>query len=115
MILKVSLAAVLVGIAYLSLTPTTSISVGNDKVAHFIAYGTLMANIGLIVLPKRKQFIWGIFFALCYGALMEGGQYFVPGRTVSGMDMVANLSGVMIGAIISWFTYSPIQQLLKRK
>ena len=114
MILKIGLVFLLCAIAYLSLTPTTSISVGNDKVGHFIAYGTLMINIGLVTLPKMNHFRNGIFFAICYGMLMEIGQYFVPGRTFSMYDMVANISGVGLGIIISILLGKSIRKRLKK-
>lgn len=101
MMLRISLTLLIIAITYLSLTPTTSISVGNDKIGHFLAYSILMINIGLITLNHRKAFITGAIFAVFYGGLMEGGQYFVPGREVSGLDMIANVSGVCIGVVIS--------------
>jgi len=94
-LLRISLAAVIIGITYLSLTPTTSVSVGNDKVGHLIAYAVLMTNLGLFFIDKK---IWvAIVLALFYGAFMEFGQYFVPGRMVSMYDMLANAGGVLIG------------------
>ena len=113
MILRVSLVLVLAAIAYLSLTPTTSISVGNDKVGHFIAYSALMTNMGLVTLTKMKSFRIGIVFSICYGMLMEIGQHFVPGRTFSMLDMVANVSGVLIGVTISLLFGKQILKLLK--
>lgn len=114
MILRIGLILLLAAIAYLSLTPSTSISVGNDKVGHFIAYGTLMITVGLVTLPKRKHFRNGIVFAICYGMLMEIGQYFVPGRTFSMYDMVANVAGVGLGIFISFLFGNGIQRLLKK-
>jgi VanZ family protein len=113
MILRISLVLVLLAIGYLSITPTTSISVGNDKVGHFIAYAVLMINIGLVTLPKMKSFRVGIVFAVCYGMLMEIGQYFVPGRTFSMYDMLANVSGVLIGIGISILFGKAILRMLK--
>ncbi|MDC0100279.1 MAG: VanZ family protein [Crocinitomicaceae bacterium] len=114
MILRIGLVLLLSAIAYLSLTPSTSVSVGNDKVGHFIAYGTLMINIGLVTLPKMKHFRSGIIFAICYGMLMETGQYFVPGRTFSMYDMLANVSGVGLGIILSFLFGKSIQKRLKK-
>lgn len=113
MILRIGLVLLLLAIAYLSLTPTTTISVGNDKIGHFIAYGVLMINIGLVTLPKMKSFRIGIIFAICYGMLMEIGQYFVPGRTFSFYDMIANVSGVTLGILISILFAKRIQKMLK--
>ncbi|NRA11662.1 MAG: VanZ family protein [Crocinitomicaceae bacterium] len=114
MSLRIALVLLLLAIAYLSLTPTTSVSVGSDKLGHLIAYGALMINVGLVTLPKMKHFRNGIIFAISYGMLMEIGQYFVPGRTFSMYDMVANISGVGVGIIISLLLGKAIQRLLKK-
>lgn len=113
MILRISLIIVLVAIAYLSLTPSTSISIGNDKVGHFAAYCVLMINLGLLTLPKMKSFLIGIVFSICYGMLMEIGQLYVPGRSFSMLDMLANISGVLLGVIISFFFANSLMKLLK--
>ena len=99
-LLRIGLVIILGGIAYLSLTPSTSVSVGNDKLGHFIAYSVLTINIGLITLHSSKQLLIGIIGALAYGALMEWGQSFVPGRSVSFYDMIANATGVAIGTLV---------------
>ncbi|MDX2360619.1 MAG: VanZ family protein [Crocinitomicaceae bacterium] len=114
MLLRVSLILIIIGIAYLSLTPTDTITIGNDKISHFIAYGALMTNIGMITYEKRYRFLWGIILALLYGALIEVGQHFVPGRFMSGMDMLANAGGVILGALITIFAYKPVRKLLSK-
>jgi len=114
MTLKISLVLIILGIAYLSLTPLDTITIGNDKVSHFIAYGVLMTNVGLLAYDKKRRFIFGIVLCLLYGALIEVGQHFVPGRFMSGMDMVANAGGVALGIIISWLFYPTLSKLLKK-
>ena len=110
-LLRVSLALVIIGITYLSLTPTTSVSVGNDKVGHFIAYAVLMTHLGLLFLDKKM--VVPILLALFYGAFMEFGQYFVPGRSVSMYDMLANATGVLIGwGIVALFGHKIKRRLV---
>ena len=113
MLLKISLVLIAIGIAYLSLTPSDTISIGNDKVGHFIAYATLMINVGLLTFEKKSQFVIGIIVCLAYGASMEFGQHFVPGRSMSGLDMVANSGGVVLGILIIVFFYTTIRKVLK--
>ncbi len=113
--LRITLLMILIGIAYLSLTPSTSVSVGNDKLGHFIAYGTLMFNLGLLTIDKRTHFLFAALFALFYGAVMEYGQSFVPGRTVSFYDMVANASGVFIGGVFTLLIGKRIRNLFMSK
>ncbi|HIP32337.1 MAG TPA: VanZ family protein [Crocinitomicaceae bacterium] len=112
-LLKLSLVIVIIGIAYLSLTPTEIITVGNDKISHFIAYCVLMTNVGLLTYVKKKQLVFGIVFCILYGVLIEIIQHFVPGRVMSGWDMVANIGGVLLGVITTAFLYKRIQFLLK--
>lgn len=114
MILRLSLLIMLAGIAWLSLTPKVALTVGNDKISHFIAYGALMWNTAWVTLPVYRRFVWGILCALAFGALMEAGQHFVPGRDTSLLDMVANAGGVAVGAIIGAITYSPGHRLLRK-
>ena len=113
MILKISLIAIILGIAWLSLTPTDTITIGNDKISHFIAYGTLMFNVGLLSYENRNRFVLGILLSLIYGALIEVAQHFVPGRFMSGYDMLANAGGVATGTILTVVLYKPVRKLLK--
>ena len=93
----ISLLVVVVGITYLSLSPQPRMVAGNDKLGHFIAYGTLMLHLGLLYASNQKRLLIAAAFAFVYGGLMEFGQYFVPGRSVSGLDLLANTGGVIIG------------------
>ena len=112
--LKVTLIIIIIGIGYLSLTPTETITVGNDKISHFIAYTVLMTNIGLIQLPSFKKLRMGIMFAILFGCSIEVMQYFIPGRYMSFGDIIANSIGVGIGCLISVLFFKPIQRLLKK-
>ena len=112
--LKFILVLVIIAIAYLSLTPTDTITIGNDKISHFIAYGSLMTIVGLLTFQTRKRFFLGIILALFYGAILEIAQYYVPGRFMSFYDLIANATGVFIGIVITIFIYDPVHNLLNR-
>ena len=114
MFLKVSLTIIVIGILYLSLTPTETLTVGNDKISHFIAYSCLMLNIGLIQLPSIKKLRTGIIAALCLGCLVEVMQHFVPGRFMSFGDVIANTIGVGIGCLLALLFYKQIQRCLRK-
>jgi uncharacterized membrane protein YjdF len=85
-----------------SLLPATSfpswVDLGGnrDKVAHFIAYffTALLFYVAFRTRFKRSD-IYAMLFATSYGALLELAQLFVPGRTCSIGDLVANFSGVL--------------------
>jgi VanZ family protein len=93
----------LLGIVYLSLkSPNGGVNVElNDKVGHFIGYGVLSINTFLVFgfKPIRKGILLMIGL-LGMGAILEGLQGFVPGREVSGLDIVANSTGVAIGTAL---------------
>lgn len=114
MVLRISLVLLVLSIAYLSLTPKETLTIGNDKISHFIAYGALMWNIGLLYFERRSAFLTGITLALCYGALIEVAQHFVPGRFMSVNDMFANAGGVLAGVLLTWISFRPIHKLLRR-
>ncbi len=94
------------GIVYLSLkSPSGGVNIQlNDKVGHFIGYGVLSLHTFLVFgfKPLRKG-IFLIIGLIAWGVLMEGLQGFVPGREVSGLDIVANSIGVAIGTIVSFW------------
>lgn len=115
MIFRISLIIVALGIAWLSLTPRETITIGNDKISHFIAYGVLMWNVGLVTYANRKHFFIGILCSLCYGALMEFLQDFVPGRFMSIYDMFANAGGVLSGCLLTVISYRFLRNLLGEK
>lgn len=112
--LRVSFALVLFCITYLSLkTPTGNVHIQfNDKVGHFIAYAVLTFNAFLVFALSTKARRNALLIALVgYGLLMEYLQGFIPGREVSGFDLLANSLGVAIG----WGLFSAARRYLERR
>ena len=104
-----------VGIVYLSLkSPSGGVHVQlNDKVGHFIGYGILSLNTFLVFgFRSRLQTTFILLFLIGWGVLMEGLQGFVPGREVSGLDIVANSIGVAIGTAL-YFVQKRVQSRAK--
>ena len=87
---------------------------GADKVAHMIAYGALALSF-LWYFGKQgaKQRMRTVLFtvALClvYGLSDEFHQSFIPLRSVSSLDIVADTTGALIVACI-WFYSSWVRQ-----
>jgi len=103
---KISLICVIIGIGYLSLFPQETEADAlpiNDKIGHCIAYFILMINGGLIV-QKKRWIIIGIASFL-YSLLLEGLQYFIPGRSTDLNDLIANSLGIIGGLIVLHFAY----------
>lgn len=108
-----TLLVVLISITYLSLSPQPKMVASNDKVGHFIAYGTLMMNLGILFANDNKKLMFSAVFAFIYGGLMEFGQYFVPGRSVSGLDLLANTGGVLIGYVFILLTGKRLRKFFR--
>ena len=78
-----------------------------DKLCHFILYGifTLLA----FRISRTKP----VFYIICigivaYSGLMEIGQSFIPNRSMSLYDLIANSIGVILMSIIAtrYFSFS---------
>lgn len=78
---------------------------GVDKLIHLL----LWTGLGLLTLRATARggaagvaLAWGL--ASGYGLVLEGGQYFVDGRSTSMGDALANLLGAALGvAIGTWW------------
>jgi len=113
MILRVLLVLLILAVTYLSLTPKYTIDVGNDKLGHIIAYTVLSLNAGMSFYETKKLFWSTSLVLVLYGALLEIGQHFIPGRSFSFADMGANALGVIIGIAITASFHKQIQRVLK--
>lgn len=106
--LKIVSGAYIIVVIVLSLVPVSStIGAGySDKIAHFIAYGGMgvLAYFGTDSLRKRSYLFLSI---IALGVLMEGLQFYIPGRSASYLDILANAGGALFGFGISlMFTMS---------
>jgi len=67
-----------------------------DKIAHAIAFGSFSLTVGLWFHPMKFRLIEiavAIGAVALYGAIDEFHQYFVPGRTTSLKDWLADVIG----------------------
>ncbi|MFN5784675.1 MAG: VanZ family protein [Flavobacteriia bacterium] len=71
---------------------------GNDKVGHFLAYFTFTVNCSMLTVNKKQQ-VSILPILILYGILIEFLQGCIPGRMPSGLDVLANSSGVFIGIL----------------
>ena len=86
-----------------SLMPSSGISTWHfDKIGHFFAYG-VMAILVLLSFEGNFTQIAALLGAVGLGALLEWGQSFIPGRSMSLIDGIANTLGVLIGALFFRF------------
>lgn len=79
---------------------------GLDKAAHLAVYGLLAAATLFAFNPvsrqKNSRRVVGItlFFCLCFGISDEFHQYFIPGRSVSGLDLLADCLGAVLVCLL---------------
>lgn len=92
---------------YLPLLP------GLDKVAHLAVYGLLAAVTLFAFSPAERQRnsrrVVGItlLFCTCYGISDEFHQYFIPGRSVSGFDLLADCLGAVLVCLLWRWSKKP--------
>ena len=87
---------------------------GADKLAHMTAYAALAVTVlwffGKEGLAKQKTTVlWTVLFCLFYGITDEFHQSFIPHRSVSGLDLLADTAGAALIAAL-WFYNTRIKK-----
>lgn len=100
---------------YLGLTPhpENSVPVFNDLLMHFTGY--CIAAISISFARPTWPMWQRAAFLIVYSIAIEIGQHFNPPRTFSGMDIIANSGGVVLGLIVVALlerTITPFARLL---
>lgn len=80
---------------------------GGDAVAHFLILGTLTFLVTW-AFPRMQQVgQWNLALAplviLTLISIEEISQGFIPGRTLSLIDWLANFSGIVVGGTLGWW------------
>lgn len=101
-------------IFFLSHQPGDSLSLpeipGVDKVAHMAAYGVLAATLLVAFSDQQKntrpkRVLWlTVLLCVLYGISDEFHQSFVPGRSSSFLDVLADCAGAVITSVL-WFRW----------
>lgn len=89
-------------VIYYSLIPQVEFPINfwnADKVYHCAAYGWL-AVLPMIGFAIRRLAVSAALFMIILGVLLEIGQYYIPGRTFSLLDITANSLGVILGIFL---------------
>lgn len=76
-----------------------------DAVGHGLGFAAVAAVwywMLSALLPARAALIATCAVVLMLGALTEFGQFVVPDRGVSKLDLLANWSGALLGATLTW-------------
>jgi VanZ family protein len=100
-----------VAIAFVSLSPSSGVSGAHwDKVAHLVTYA-VFAALGHRVIRGGRGYLLLCLGILVYSGLIEVAQSYIPGRVMSGYDILANAVGVVIGAAMMRHFLKPIDHL----
>ena len=70
-----------------------------DKVVHLLVY-YIFAVFGYRMLANKRYYFYICLGIIIYSGLIELGQSYTPGRDMSGFDVVANIAGVALGALV---------------
>lgn len=97
------LVLLLCAVSYLALTPTPPSSVSHqwDKLNHAGAFAALTLS-GLLGLCPHRAGSWRVLLPLLgFGGLIEILQSLVPGRAPEWHDLLADLVGLCLGALLA--------------
>ena len=106
-------------IYYLSSQPGTDTPMlfpFQDKLLHIIAYAILgFLGMGALEAATHGYHAWQVWLIAVlvsvYGILDELHQRFVPGRTMDGFDVLADVAGGLLGI---WVMYTLVQRLSRK-
>lgn len=70
-----------------------------DKVVHLLIY-YIFAVFGYRMLANKRYYLYLCLGIITYSGLIELGQSYIPGREMSGFDLLANIAGVVLGAAV---------------
>jgi len=87
----------------ISLIPTAIGGSGlySDKLAHFLAYGG-MGFLAYMSVDSVKKRFYLFLLIISLGVVLEFFQFFIPGRSASFLDVIANTIGVVSGYFAGW-------------
>ena len=77
---------------------------GGDKVAHTMMYGVLGVLVAYALAPSRRRVAWlGVAFLItaAVAAVDEVHQRYIPGRSESAADWIADISGAGLVLLVS--------------
>ena len=93
-------------IVYAGIVAVTSLSPGGnqgvehlDKVVHLLVY-YIFAVLGYRMLANKRYYLYLCLGIVAYSGMIELGQSYIPGRDMSMYDLLANILGVILGALV---------------
>lgn len=71
----------------------------SDKFLHILCWGVLTLSLRLALMSQGRRLPWAALGLFAYSVVVEIGQIWVPNRMFSGLDLVANGVGVLLGLV----------------
>ncbi len=96
----------------LASAPQETVGDYNDKLMHFVGY--LVAGFSISMAWPKSLWWRRALFLLAYSTAIECVQYFLPTRSFSLFDMVANTGGLTLGLLIFELTKNWAPQQIRR-
>jgi VanZ family protein len=56
--------------------------------------------LGYRILANKRHYLYMCLGIVAYSGLIELGQSYIPGREMSAFDLLANIVGVALGALV---------------
>lgn len=105
--IQLILTGYIILVIFLSLIPSAAIggAMPSDKLAHFLAYGVMGVLASLSVKSISKKVLLFILI-IGLGILLELLQFYIPGRSASLFDIIANTLGAVAGYLAVWLFIS---------
>ena len=101
---RILLVVAIASITYIALSPRSPDLLNNtwDKMNHAVAFCTLSFLVNHSF-PNRPFDYLKVFFIVLYGLALETGQYLLPDRYFSLLDLAANSLGIILYAVLMLF------------
>jgi VanZ family protein len=84
-------------------------SPGSDKGLHFMGFLVLILLLIFTLkdYTQKRVYLKSLIAAIITGIIIEVVQLFIPARTFSWYDIVADLGGIFLGMVLAW-TFSKL-------
>jgi len=83
---------------------------GLDKVAHLAAYAFLSSLGWVLIEPLRRKLLW-VVWAVALGGILEIAQLYVPLRSCSPFDFLADVLGVGVGVLVALLLHKRVRSV----
>ena len=98
----------------LALNRVEIFSLRSDHLVHALVFLPWMILVWLYLnkekvtgIKRFKMALVGLLAGLLLAGIAEGVQYWIPYRTFNPVDVIANMTGVLLGSVVFSWSYKP--------